>query len=361
MRLEVQIEAPDISALHIDFDTSKWSSQINYVDNAALATNDPSRTVVAFQISQLRENPVAILNGKYTILPDGGFPGFISQALSDEDGNFTEENAPYITLKTISDTAAIFVTFTEGYPVKYTLTANGITRTYDNNTSKVISITDKANTQVKLTVYKWHADSTEVKSSSVKIISISAQFNMTYTETNLISIVNSETLFDSQMNIEPGICEQYADVRIYDRDGQLHQLAHAGKLDEDYIVTIYAIDTETHIIGTYRVKDWDIPATSSVIGVICNDMTHTFKNINVPSVPVLTRTVDDMLSMAFDLLNGVDWQYIDSDTQNYCQHIETPDCWFYSSNLLTLLNKICTLGFLRIFWYIDKFIVARCY
>lgn len=361
MRLEILIKTALISTFEQSFDPSKFSPQINYADNEALNTNKPIQKVSAFQVSQSYENPVSRLDGQYKVLPDQGFPGFISKALCDVDGNFDAENAPYVTLISSGAPLGIAVAFSEGYPVKYSITAGGVTKYYDNNTSKIINVVDDTNTQFKLTIHKWHIDANDIRVASVKIVSIIPIFDMTYTESDLISVTNSETLFDSQMNIAPGICEQYADIRIYDRNNLLHQLAYIDKLNDDYTVTIYAIDTEKYVIGSYSVKDWDISSTNSVIGVICDDMSRIFKSINVPSIPLLTRTVDDMLSMAFDQLKGVNWEYIDKDTQIYCQHITTPDNWFYSSDLLSLLNKICTLGFLRIYWYIDKFIVARCY
>lgn len=363
MRLEVNIRNINSVAVDITYDASTWSEQINYVNNAALFNpNIPIFTDV-FQISGV--NTLSILNDKKLILPDGGYPGFMSRKLSsDIDGTFIDADAPKISIKSSSiKQNGLWITFSEGYPVKYRITKDNQSTTIDNNTQRTIYIDQSfgegdESVDVYITVLQWSE-----KLASVKISKISNIFDVTYDLNDLISITYSENLFNSQLQIQPGICEQYADIQLYDRDGILHELADKRALNEDYSVTITVVDDDTNkrsIDGVYLVNDWEVYGTSNTVIINCNDLSRIFDKINIEITAVKTRTVDDMLNECFNLCK-VSWRYIDDDTQTYCENIKTPNCWFYKSTALQTLNKICRLGMLRVYWYIDSFIVARCY
>lgn len=367
MRLEVNIRNINSTAVDITYDESTWSEQINYVNNAALFNSNVPTFKNAFQVSNDNTHPLTILNGKKLILPDTGYPGFISRKVSDPfEGEFIEDDAPKISVKSSCITQnGLWITFSEGYPIKYKITKGTQTVTINNNTQQIVYI-DKSfgkgdfenEMDVFVTILQWSE-----KVASVKIAKISNVFDATYDLNDLISVTYSENLFNSQLQIQPGICEQYADIQLYDRNGALHAQADRRALNEDYSVTIIVIDDDTNkreIDGVYLVSDWEVSGTSNTVIINCNDQSRIFDKINIEITSVKTRTVDDMLNECFALCK-VAWKYIDNDTQTYCESIKTPNCWFYKGTAQQILNKICRLGMLRIYWYVDSFVVARCY
>jgi hypothetical protein len=180
-----------------------------------------------------------------------------------------------------------------------------------------------------------------------------------YNDSYIEDIRCSENLTNSSIDIEPGICEQYAEITLYDRDGDIHDRASSGTLAKKQKVEILIEDGES--IGTYFTTEWNVPGESSSITITCSDPSTTFGDIQIESAGIKTRTVDDLLTLTFEQIKSVVWQYIDTDTQAYCESIRVPNSWYYASSAKSTLNKICSLGMLRIYWYIDRFIVARCY
>lgn len=141
-------------------------------------------------------------------------------------------------------------------------------------------------------------------------------------------------------------------------------LSHDGKLTEDFEVTIKAIDddnNDTYNLGSYRVDNWDISGTSYEVGIDCRDISYILNEVNIQSIPVQSRTVHRMLQLMFKYIPGTTWKYIDADTMDYCENIRTPYCWFKNGTLYELLQKICVLAMIRIYWHVDCFIVARCW
>ena len=254
------------------------------------------------------------------------------------------------------------------YAVNFTLA--------NSQNSNVISITNNTKTTVAIplasmnlsdtsdgvliaiTITKWSAPYASIKITSISTYYVGVTFG-----SDLKSFSCSENVFNAQMGIQPGICEQYADLDIYDRNNVIHNLALEGGLSTGGGVVLQAIDDDTNItyeLGAYSVDAWNVPATSSTVSITCKDKSVLFEKINISSLPVTTRSVDNMLDILFTQA-GLPWDYIDSDTLYYCMSIVTPDSWFYMSSLYELLNKVCALGMLRIYWYLDKFIVARCW
>lgn len=172
----------------------------------------------------------------------------------------------------------------------------------------------------------------------------------------------SENLMDSDLSISPGICEQYGDATLYDRDGLLKQAAFGGRLGEDTSVSFRVIDNDTEEkieLGNYKVADWDNVNDEDHFQLSCRDYSYLLDSILVPKAYVMQRTLDELLQSAFDLCN-TSWTYVDTATQERCQKIVLPKCMYFVTNAKTLLNNICTVGMLRIYWYIDTFYVGRC-
>ena len=309
-------------------------------------------------------------SGAYHYYPDEGYQGYISQALSNSSGSFIPPISISFQLlgsapnEVFIQFDAVCNEFAKDMVVTNSLNSNTM---FVSNNSYICRIklsdmqmpeTDSEYT-ITINIQTWNKPF-----KSAKITKLSLNFLAVYDGTNLIKYDCSENLFDSNMQIKAGICEQYADIEVYDRSGILHEFAQEEILGNEQNVTITAIDDDTNeqwVLGTYLVTDWDVPSTSSRINITSKDNTMTLDRLYVQMLPIKTRTVDELLQLCFAQLKNTSWRYIDEDTAGYCRTIVTPNSWCYTDTLLNTLIKVCLLGMLRIYWYIDSYVVARCY
>ena len=309
----------------------------------------------------------ALADGSYKYYGPEGYRGYISQSLTNEN---RESDVTILFFVDGQVPDRLFISFDQvcnEYATQLLIKNNqNSNQILVNNTRPICSIAlenlDVApadDLQFSVSILKWNKPF-----KNVKISQISFSYIGVYTENEIINYECSENLFNKQLQIQVGICEQYADIELYDRTELLHEFAYTEILATERKVTIKAIDDRTgveHILGTYMVNSWDVQSTESTVRVSCSDNSFVFDNVYIPSVEVKTRNVDEMLRLVFSYIKNATFKYIDSETEEYCKSISTPNSWFYSDTALQTLLKICTLGLLRIYWHVDKFIVARCF
>lgn len=362
--IRISFKSEDVAAVSLV--TSSLPTQIN-VANPDVVVENTSKGFKGFQLSEARNNLVSTLGGDYAAYPATGYQGVITQELSGSDGScnieitFTLRGALPENLYIQFDAAA------KEYASDFTLSNdyNSKTITRSSNTDILVilplaalKLPDTLNNVVfTLTITKWSK-----ANASIKITRLSTYWLAVYTGNTLKSFSCSENLFDSQMQLQPGICEQYADIVIYDRDNILHEFALDEKLTADYPVSIYAKDENAteYDLGTYIASDFDISATSSQVTVTCRDRAYLFEKIDISRVAIADRTLEDFIAILFAQAKNMFYRYQDSETLGRCQNIKVPDSWYLASDLYTMLTKVCALGMLRIYWYIDTFVIGRC-
>ena len=306
------------------------------------------------------------LSGQYNLYPDNGYPGFISNQIASSEGVVDISCSFKVTGPQVHK---LFVAFDEAgneYATQFSIS--------NNKNSRQLIITGNTQPVCTLILDNWFTDA-ELSGGVIftlqingwskpyalpKISRIALNVVKIYTGKDLIDLKCAENFLDAQMQISPGICEQYADIKIYDRDRSLRTLAYKGDLDIEYPVTIEAIDSSDRVytLGIYSIASWQIEGTSDVVGITCRDNTYIFKDIDIPKVAIQDRTLDDFINLLFSYAAGQTWKYIDNETRDYCKNIKIPDSWYLASDLYTMLTKICSVGMLRIYWYIDTFIIG---
>lgn len=365
MRVQVKISFKDKDVASVYIDESTLPAQIN-VANSDAVIEGLSRGTRGFQLSTSTDNPVSKLDGNATAFPSTGYAGIITSELSADDGTcdisipFTlTGNAPenlYIEFDSIAKEYATDLLLTNNY--------NDYSTAISDNKETLLIIplaelrlpTALQDVQFTLNIRKWSKGN-----ASIKVTRLATYYVATYTGRDIISTDNSENSFDSQMQITPGICEQYIDIQLYDRSGVLRAFARSGKLTPDYTISITALDNDDiYEMGNYIVSEWSLSSTSSVVGVSGRDKSYLFEKINTKRSTIADRTLDDLIVILFAQASNVPWRYQDAETQERCQSILIPNNWYLASNLYTMLDKICALGMLRIYWFIDAFIIGRC-
>lgn len=364
MRVQVQIDYQ----LNIGTSASLGNplpAQCNVSHGEFLTNTKAFKGYKGFHFATNRAQKTIKADGSYKFYPDSGYQGFVAKSFTGANGEYYLTVRLQFTGEAPKQLLFQFDSVDNTYPLKMTLTIASSSQTKSVTVNKPFAIVDiseltlVANDRVSIAFSRWNK-----ANYTAKIVSISANYTGFYDLQNLIDVRCSENAFDSQLNINPGIVEQYADVSIYDRDQLIHQFAQAELLKENQQVTILSIDDETNtseVLGTYRVDEWQVEATSSIVKVNCTDPSSIFENFNIPSAPVQTRTVDSLLSFLFGYIQGYTFTYIDDATRTACENIKIPSSWCLKGNVLEVLKKICEIGQLRIYWFINVFIVARCY
>lgn len=307
------------------------------------------------------KNP-SILNGAYGVYPDSGYPGYISKSLSGADGS-TDMYIDMSISGVVPDT--LYLTFDRvcgEYAKSITVTNKDTSASYTIENDEVSVFLDMAPLgdveNLRVTINEWSQPN-----KNIKITQLSANYVTDYTETEIISVETSENLMDSNLQIEPGICEQYAEVSIYDRSGVLHNFAQKGVLVQDQVVSVSIIDDDNNeqIVGIFYSSSWDVDSNSSTVKLTSKDTSAQLEKIQVDSVAVADRNVHQLLTLAFAFFPGATWVYLSSDDEEWCKNIVTPNSWLAKDNLYNTLKKVCLLGQLRIYWNGTAFVVARCF
>lgn len=299
------------------------------------------------------------LSGSFKLYSDSGYKGYCSKSISDNYGNL------YVSFS---------ITFNDIVPQIIAINFDKISQVY----AKVITISNSQNNnKVEIydnKIYRRFIDISTLnidagatitlvftkinkQYSNLKITRLSFSLVGVYDDNIVTEMKCSESLMDTSFNISPTILEQYAELKFKDKYNEFKDLANAEMLNDNLDVNIYIDDI---LIGSYITDAWEITSTSNNVSLSCVDVSNIFDHIYVTLQNVADRNIDDLLSIAFGYTNKV-YGYIDSDTEKYCKSIIVPNSWYKVSTLRDFLIKICVLGLLRMYWYKDKFIVARCY
>lgn len=362
MRLQVAITLNSNAGARTEMRDLDVTSGINVSNPGEVVSMTTPKGFRGFQLSDDEGHIASRLNNGYKFFPDTGYSGYISQDITDAQGEIDTVSFPFY----VVGSGDVFLTILfdplgENYAVNFEIRNymdQQVAYVY-NNRRKSVSVTIPATGMYfTLKVRKWSKPY-----SSVIISRITAPQSLVFTGKDIESCEWSEASFDAQMTITPGIVEQYADIVIYDRDGNLHNYAQDNDSgSSEHKVTVHSHDGDQSILqGAYIITSWDIPGDSSKIKLLCSDLSPSLDKINIKSFPVANRTVDDMLTFLFVRAGNLPWKYQNSDISSECKSIATPDSWFVPCTLLQLLNKICVLGLLRIYWDTNSFVVARCW
>lgn len=331
--------------------------------------NEGSTKGKCFQLSPSKSSTVSSLNDTYKFFSSDGYEGIITRAISNETGIFVEPCPAVTFTSTNPNLETLYVTFdraSKEYATIVDVQVNGGDKVRIENTRVVlpidlhthVSYAPEGSNTITITLVKWSH-----KYSSAKITEISYDFTEVFTSNSIIDFTCSENALNEQVLIRPGIVEQYAEISLYDRYKSIHVAATKEILLRNARVTISAIDTEGNKItlGKYSADNWDIESTSDRVKVTCGDPSAIFDDIRVENFPVALRSIDGMLSALFSYAGNYSWKYIDKQTESYCSATYTPSNWIKADTLKNSLEKVCAFGMLRIYWFVDTFVVVRCY
>lgn len=177
-----------------------------------------------------------------------------------------------------------------------------------------------------------------------------------FTDNNIKSIKFSHQLMDTSFDITPGVIEQYADIVIKDKEKSVRALVMNGTLGKDMKVFVYI---DNVVYQTYYTSTWDVQAQTSTVTLHCNDPCKKLENVQIASEGIKDYVLWTLFSKAFTAA-GYSWTYANVEVNNILIQTICGNTYLQYQDALTLLRKLCLVGFFRVFWNKDKFIIARC-
>lgn len=365
MYTEVTIEL--LSDPSVIIDEGIMQNSVNVSNDSgplnAYGSNKPFKGF--FLMSSIDNKPVATLDGSFKCFGANGYDGAVVRVFSEDSSSYTY--ASYIIrFNTIATSGCTIILDPSGAPQVDQITVvnffpSGAERdsvTIDvDPTYPVINIMPGIITGDLIRV-EFRIPSHNVN-YYVKILYVFPNITAIYRGTDLIKYECSENMLDAQLTFTPGICEQYINATVYDRNNVLQQLAAQEKLSTGRNINVYAVDDNfREQIGQYYSEDWDIQNCESDVGITGGDGFKYLSNFDYQAAGVKSRSIANMLTDAFSYA-GVHWKYQDNATQLYCQQIETPNCWYPDTDIISLLEDICKVAMLRVYYYNGVFIVGR--
>lgn len=345
---------------------------INVSDVSSLSKLTTFKGAKNFQLSKDATMPISTLDNTYNFFSDKGYQGIFTREISGEDGTFTNPVEIQFTLKgqKIPNFMLVFDRLNNEYATEVTVTmtvpeGDPATCKLTNNSTymyvelhSVFPATQSAEREIVLKVDKWSKPY-----SSAKITRLALEYADVFTGSSIIRASWSENAQNDQVIVQPGIVEQYAEIELYDRYKNIRNMHNRDLLSRKGRIDIAVADTQnTEIpLGSYDVEDWVISATDPIVKLTGNDPSVNFDKTYIERLPIKKRDIDTTLNELFSFIPQYSFRYIDDVTKLYCQNIFTPNSWFRPDTLDKILQKVCTLGMIRMFWLNNEFIVMRCY
>lgn len=368
IRTKLRIDFSDNDA-YLEYLTSNNMTYTNVSKTIeSVIDNKYKNTVRGLQVGTPGSALINDLSGKYTPFKDTGFDGYISRQLSDSGGSLLASTFVdfYIGGSLLESIHIIFDEASNEYATSFSI--RNITRSLQANitnnspvcTVPLSLVNAYVGDIISLTFITWSKPN-----SSLKITYIGTGEVFEADGSQLISFTCSENIMNSELSLETGIVEQYANIEIYDKDGYLRKKGLQGMLQKDQYVSLIAIDdngwsANTEVpLGDYLTEEWQAENNNSIIKITCRDTSYRFDKINIPRATIADRNLDDLLNTLFSNVPNVTWVYLDDATRTRCEGIAITNSWYYASDLKTLLNKICAVGMLRIYYNNKTFYVGR--
>ena len=196
---------------------------------------------------------------------------------------------------------------------------------------------------------------------------------------DLISVTGSENSKDSELTPQPGIIEQSASLKIYDRDSYFKNNILKSTVEffrgatvnlyitkstyveaicsEDTIVSEDLIcgssyDAENIQIGSYIVDKVEMEGDEDEVSITCVDITRTLSSIKINQYPLANRTLHDFLNIVFgEFLDDATWGYKTSEIETRCRNMHIDNSFITNVDARQFLEQVCLCGMLNIYQY----------
>ena len=326
-----------------------------------------------FHLSKVDEETGATLvntplDGSHAFYGSRGYQGYCSKELSDSDGNLrkalllTSEGQLSKVLRIVFDEVADV--HPESFSIEVKLSGAMYSIDYDAYTSNFVyvDLEDLTNNrlseveEVLLYVFKLNKGN-----SNLKVAAASFSVEETYTFRQVKSVSCSHNTTEDAMKPSTGIIQQFADIDLRDTNQELSVMLVYGLLKESLDVKVSVLDDDgnEHLVNTYLTDKWKFDAASDKVTLSCKDLSSRLDAIPFPALPVQDRSLYDLLQALSGAGNGSFPISIPEELVDYCNNLLVPNSWMKDSSLLEAAEKVCVLGFIRLYWSGEAFTVMR--
>ena len=284
---------------------------------------------------------------------DDGYPGILSRVLSDSDGN-VNFSVRFQLVGTLPKYIYIgFDSIVREYASEFSVTndTTGDTMYISGNTRTFVHLNIATISSPRSSIFTLNITKWSKPNASIRLTTISVTPTIRLTTRDIKSASWSENKLDDNMELVPGVCEQYADIEFYDRDGVATFLAREDALIDKYKIELVIDDV---VENTYITQDWDVDTSNSIFTLRGTDYYYLFSKVKVEAQVVKDRSLVEMIRWIFGVV-GVPFRL-----KNFSSgELITPNSWFYTSTVGEILEKICNAFALRIYWLNDKYVVEE--
>lgn len=298
-----------------------------------------------------------LMDGSYTFFDNvEKYTGIVGTVLSNNNYTFNTEQFVTVRTKNTGDViTAIALTFDNvagefATDIKFSTEPNKI---YKNNKMIFIkSFGQNSNvTQVKISFVKWSK-----KNSLAKLLKISTTITGEYDYKTIKSMDFSDEKVSNEEEVSFGVTNQYCDISLIDKNGDIQALHEANMLDGDVVAKIYLVNSnnngtadETHI-GSFILSTYENEKGTNVWKYSLVDKLEKIKDVVVEPHEVEQMTIKQVVEFVLSKvgLGGfIDWE---TTALTHCSSIVIPNAWIEANQYAyDVLCKCCEVGLLRVF------------
>lgn len=359
--------------ISIDLSTYIEKSNLAFVSpvSAILDVSDPEAILKGnpsgrndFLLSQDSEKVISALYGDSLLIDESSkYPGIITQKISSSIGageyGFTGGNiqlevgwngpAPkrlYLAFDTVTNEYAkrISLLHMQSLQTMWSTTMNDSPFVVIDLSSVTLSNDDS----VRLLLNGWNKPN-----RPARITCLSDLLNITLTSRDVVSCNWSTHSTDSQATLYTGIIEQFAEIKVHDRQHILRQLLkYAPNILQNATITSGdALVTEE---CQYKIKYIERTDDDSIYSITCNDVTATFGNLYDYTEEYFEQG-NDAKSLYHRVANSAGvavkfGDYAGYDTTAALSNTHTGSYKEFAYDIRTKLEDLCQFALLRVFW-----------
>ena len=365
MRLRVDINFGQ----KVEISEMSTNAQENNVANAPTHETGGYR---GFQLSEKVNEPVTPLNGAYQFFAKAGYAGWMSQQLSDSDGNFSSPIRWEIIFSAkVSSLNVTFDTTLNEYASELELYVGDAEEAISiQNNHPTLILTFPATTKVSLEIKKWNK-----AHKTAKITKFSGSGVLSFMGSAVESVECSEQAWNSSFQVSAGVMQQYADITFRDHAGVLASLSDAGQLTSFMPLDVYVEHKkEWKFLGTYISDIWSVDRVEDRVSVSCNDYTRNIPNytVDVIGANMSVKQFLDLLGTQMpeieivakpntEIKNVMTGETISLET--YLENCICGDVYFQGEDADVVLEDLCDRWLLRAYWQADlkKYVVMEAW
>ena len=298
-----------------------------------------------------------LMDGTYTFFGESErYPGVVGNVLSGDDYTFSTEQYITVQAKNTGDTIkAVSIVFDDiagehATNIKFSTEPN---RVYKNNHSTFIKYFNESDniTSVKISFTKWSK-----KNSLAKVLKVTTTITGEYDYRTIKSMNFSDEKISNEEEVSFGVTNQFCDISLIDKGGEISALHEASLLTGDVIARIYLVNTNEEglddelQIGSFYLSTYENERGTNVWDFSLIDRLEKIKDVVIEPHEVEKMTIKEITDFVLEKLGFSNLTQWEQSAAQHCSSVVVPNAWIDANQYAyDVLCKCCEVGLLRIF------------